>query len=60
MKAIWTRKTIGMSASAEKVAARTIQALVMTPPVTASATRIPGLVPRSAYSSRTLVIRKME
>jgi hypothetical protein len=60
MNAIWTRNRIGNTASAEKVAASTTPADVITPPVTARPTRMPGLVPCSCDSSRTRVIRKIE
>ena len=44
MNAIWARKRIGSTASAAKVAASTMPALVMTPPVTARPARMPGRV----------------
>jgi hypothetical protein len=46
-------------ASTEKVPARTIPALVITAPVTASARRIPASEPCSIVSSRARAIRKM-
>ena len=49
-----------MIASAENVAASTTPALVITPPVTARPTRMPGRVDRATDSSRTRVIRKIE
>ena len=41
MKPIWARKISGSTASEEKVAASTMPADVITPPVTASATEDP-------------------
>ena len=46
-------------ASAAKVVASTIPALVITPPVKLSPLKIPGLVPSFLASSRTLDIKKM-
>ena len=60
MNAICARKRIGSTARAENVDARTMPALVMTPPVTARPTRMPGRVPRIRDSSRTRVMRKIE
>src|SRR5699024_2667407 len=53
MNAIWTRNRIGRTFSAEKVAASTTPAPVMTPPVTERPMRMPGRVPRRNDSSRT-------
>src|SRR3954471_7497538 len=60
MKAIWARKRIGRTPRAAKVAASTTPALVITPPVTASPLRMPGLVPSRLDSSLTRVMRKIE
>ena len=60
MNAICTRNTSGSTARAENVAASTMPALVITPPVTARPIRMPGLVPSTLDSSRTRVIRKIE
>ncbi len=57
--AICTRNSSGSTDSAPNVAASTIPADVMTPPVTASARRTPSCVPCRADSSRARVIRKM-
>ena len=56
---IWIRGTNGSTARTEKVAASTIPAEVMTPPVTARPLRVPSRVPRRSDSSRTRLIRKM-
>ena len=60
MNATWARKSNGMTARAPNVAASTMPALVITPPVTVSAANIPRLVPRFGVSSRALVMRKIE
>ena len=59
MNANCTMNISGMTASAAKVAASTIPAEVITPPVTVSAVSIPGRVPRPTASSRARVIRKI-
>ena len=53
------RNTNGIEASTMKVAASTIPAEVITPPVELSAISEPLRVPWVAVSSRTRVIRKM-
>ena len=53
------RNTKGKIPRTAKVAARTIPADVITPPVTVSALVIPARVPILIDSSRTRVIRKM-
>ena len=50
---------MGMTPSALNVAASTMPADVMTPPVTARPLRMPGRVPRRNDSSRIRVIKKM-
>ena len=45
MNASWIMNINGMTTSAENVAASTVPADVMAPPVTVSALRIPGRVP---------------
>src|SRR5699024_7470226 len=59
-KAIWARKSSGITHRAEKVAASTTPALVITPPVTATARGIPRRVPTAVASSRARVMRKIE
>src|SRR5215212_7098990 len=56
---ISVRNTSGSTARTEKVPASTIPALVITPPVTASARSIPARVPCVSVSSRARAIRKM-
>jgi hypothetical protein len=58
-KPISVRKVSGRTPSTEKVPARTMPALVMTPPVTASARRMPCSEPCASVSSRARAIRKM-
>ena len=50
---------MGITASAEKVAASTTPADVMTPPVTARPRPIPARVPCRVLSSRTRDIKRM-
>src|SRR5699024_9857694 len=59
MNAIWARKRIGITPSAAKVAASTMPAEVITPPVTARPRTTPSRVPWARDSSRTRVMRKM-
>ena len=56
---IWSANVSGIVASAPNVAASTMPAAVITPPVEASAISEPRRVPLVAVSSRTRVIRKM-
>ena len=51
--------TSGSTPSTKKVAAKMMPAEVITPPVTVSPLRMPGLVPSLMDSSRTRVIKKM-
>ena len=60
MKPIWARNRIGTTPSAANVAASTMPADVITPPVAESPLRMPGWVPCRIDSSRTRVIRKIE
>ncbi len=53
------KKTSGKIPRTPKVAARTIPAEVITPPVTVKPLMIPARVPIFSDSSRTLVIKKM-
>lgn len=59
MIASCTRNWIGMTSSAAKVAASTMPALVITPPVLTSPRLTPSAVPWTMDSSRTRVMRKM-
>ena len=59
MNAIWARNRIGSTPSAANVAASTMPAEVITPPVATSPRRMPSRVPCFSDSSRTRVIRKM-
>jgi hypothetical protein len=56
---MWSAITAGSTRSVANVAASTIPALVMTPPVTVSAERMPSRLPAFATSSRALVMRKI-
>jgi hypothetical protein len=59
MNASCTRNMIGMTASAANVAASTMPAEVITPPVRVSPRRMPARVPCTSDSSLTRDIRKM-
>lgn len=58
-KASWARNRIGSTDRAAKVAARTMPAELITPPVAASARSVAVRGSYRAASSRTRVIRKM-
>lgn len=53
------RTISGNTASTQNTAAKTIPALVITPPVAATASTMPCRVPCRAVSSRARVTRKM-
>ena len=59
MKPSWNSASIGSDIRAQKVPARMMPALVMTPPVFSRPAITPSLLPSLADSSRMRLIRKM-
>ena len=59
MTPIWVSTISGSTPSTVNTAASRMPALVITPPVTASATRIASAVSTSSASSLARVVRKM-